>query len=108
MATKNVKKERSTDRILVLKPIEGEKVKSSKGLIDPRLFTGENELHAIQDRQTTLWYFKYRMGGLPEALKQQFTNFPKLLTFATGYFKNRGVEIKEVLDKPQDIFMKEL
>jgi hypothetical protein len=98
MLSHNTNKERSYDRILVLKQIEGQKVKGSTGLTDPRLFTGENKLHAIRNHQTCLWYFKYEMGLLPEPLKTQFTSFGKLLQHAKTYFSKRGLEIVEVID----------
>jgi hypothetical protein len=40
----------SSDRTLVLKPIEGKKPLSSIGATDTRLFTGENTVHAIMDK----------------------------------------------------------
>ena len=39
---------RSNNRTLVLKPVDGKKAASSTGLVDPRLFTGGNNLHAIK------------------------------------------------------------
>jgi hypothetical protein len=89
---------RSDTRTLVLAPIEGEKIKSSTGLVDPGLFTGENNLFAIMDTQTCLWCFKYKRGGLPPALKQRFTSFDRLLEYARNYFRTRGIQIVEVLD----------
>lgn len=91
-------KERSTDRILVLKIIDGKKPTSSLGNVDTRLFKGENKLHAIMDPRTCLWYFKYDSGALPEPLKQKFTSFNKLLEFARAYFVKRNIEIAEVID----------
>lgn len=89
---------RTPDRILVLSIKEGKKPLGSNGLQDPRLFTGENKLHAIMDSQTTLWRFKYDMGILPEPLKGQFTSFKALRQHAEDYFTKRNVEIKEVKD----------
>jgi hypothetical protein len=91
-------KMRKDTRTLVLQQIPGQKTLSSTGLADPRLFTGENKLLAIRDMQTSLWGFKYLMGGLPEPLKQQFTSFHKLYAHGRDYFKKRGIEIVEVLD----------
>jgi hypothetical protein len=96
--TQESSKERNTDRILILKPIEGKAPISSTGLVDTRLFSGENKLHAIQDPTNLLWSFKYESGGLPNPLQQRFTNFTTLLDFATKYFKKRNVEIVEVID----------
>ena len=91
-------KERKSDRILVLKVKDGEKPLSSTGLVDPRLFTGENKLHAVQNPRNLLWSFKYDQGGLPPVLKQQFTNFETLFKHATSYFATRNIEIVEVID----------
>ena len=52
-------KMRSTDRVLVLREIPGQKVRATSGLVDPRLFKGENALHVFMDPATCLWYFKY-------------------------------------------------
>lgn len=86
------------DRILVLGTMEGKKPLTTKGLFDPRLFTGENTLHAVKDAQGTLWRMKYQMGGIPDELRQAFTSFERLLTFAKDYYAKRNVEIKEVID----------
>lgn len=90
-------KERKQDRILVLKVMDGVKPKTGTGLVDPRLFSGDNELHCIQDK-TSLWYFKYKFGGIPEPLKQRFTTFDEALRHATKYFKSRNVLVESVLD----------
>lgn len=86
------------DRILVLGPIEGKRAISSKGLFDPRLFSGENELHAVKDAQGTLWRMRYKMGGIPDELRQAFTSFERLHDFAKVYYAKRNIEIKEVID----------
>ena len=44
-----VSKNKSDDRILVLKVMEGKKTVSSSGISDPRLVTGENRVHAVMD-----------------------------------------------------------
>ena len=87
----------SSDRIIVLEPIPGQKPKTSSGLDDPRLFSGENKLHAVME-PNCLWYLKYEMGGLPEPLKQKFTSFPRALAHVKQYFLKRGVQVKEVID----------
>lgn len=92
------KAERKTDRILVLKVKDGVKAKDSMGNIDPRLFNGENKLHAIKNLKNSLWFFKYEKGGLPEPLKQTFTTFDKLIHHANQYFARRNIEISEILD----------
>ena len=91
-------KERKTDRILVLKVKEGERPISSTGLVDTRLFSGDNKLHAVQDLSNRLWSLKYEMGGVPEPLKEKFTTFDRALHSAKTYFNKRNVEIVEVID----------
>lgn len=91
-------KERSEDRILVLRQIEGQNTLSSSGLIDNRLFKGENRLHGVRNPIDNLWYMKYDTGGIPDPLKQKFTSFADLYRLAKGYFEKRGIEIVEVID----------
>lgn len=93
-----VDKARKTDRILKIRPIEGQKTLSSTGLVDPRIFTGDNNLHAIQDPRNTLWGLKLEAGGLAEPLKQKFKTFDSLLEFVKVYFRKRNLEITEVID----------
>lgn len=90
-------KNRSDDRILVLAPIEGQKPRGNNGIVDPRLFQGEDNLHAVLGPDN-LWSMKYSKGTLPEPLRQRFTTFQRLLDYAEGYFKRRGVRIVEVKD----------
>lgn len=95
-----IKKERmaSSDRILIVRPMAGKKPLSGTGLVDPRLFTGGNQLHAIQDPLTTMWTFKYELGITPPVLKQKWTSFDKGLAFVKNYFKRRNLEIVEIRD----------
>lgn len=88
-------KQRSDDRILVLR--QGDKPKTSAGLVDSRLFNGQNKLHVIKNNQG-LWSFKYEQGGLPEPLKQRFTRFEDALTFASRYFGKRDIKIEAIID----------
>lgn len=88
---------RKSDRILVLKPIDG-KPRTTMGLTDTGLFTGDNELHAIMDQVTCLWHMRYKNGITPLVLKGQFTSFDKLYRYAETYFKKRNIDIIEVLD----------
>lgn len=83
-------------RELKVIPIEGKATISSTGLIDRGLFTGENTLHALMDRQTTLWSLKQGNGILPPVLRQSFTSYSKLYKFAEDYYKRRNIELKEV------------
>lgn len=90
---------KSTDRVLSLAVIDGEKPKSSTGLVDTRLFTGEQELRLTMDPQTCLWHFQYSKSGLlPEALKGQYTGFKAAMKFAENYFKSRNIKITQVKD----------
>ncbi len=91
-------KNKDYDRILELRPIEGATSKSASGAVDKRLFNGENKLHAKMDEQTCLWSFSYDKGVLPGGLSDQFTSFPRALDHAKRYFKNRNIEIVEVID----------
>lgn len=91
-------KSRKTDRVFVLKIKDGTKALSSTGLVDPRIFTGDNKLHAVMDPTNCLWILKYEYGGLPNALKHTFTNFPTLLTHVTRYLESRNIEIENILD----------
>ncbi len=93
-----VSKERSSDRILVLQTMEGEKPLSSMGIIDPRLFNGENKLHAVRDARNSLWSLKYEMGSVPEILKQRFVSFPSLMQHTTKYFNRRNIQIVDIID----------
>ena len=98
MAISPESKMRSPDRILVLKVKDGQNPRTSKGVIDTRLFTGENKLHAVMDQQTTLWTLKYEQGGVPVPLQCSFTSFKALKAHADAYFNTRNIEITEVKD----------
>lgn len=89
-------KNQSTDRIISLVKVEGKNTLSDMGLIDNRLFSGGNTLHAVME-PNGLWILKYDSGSLPEPLRQQFTNFTILMKFLRQYFHKRNIEIKEVI-----------
>jgi len=89
-------KVRSDDRILVLKIIDKKAPLATSGVIDRRLFNGEDNLHAVMNSMDCLWTFKYNTGMLPEPLKQKFTSFSALKRFADGYFNKRNMMITEV------------
>lgn len=91
-------KMRSDDRILVLGIMDGKKPKNSIGLVDSRLFQGDNSLHVRRNPRDSLWYFKYDTGGLPDPLKQSFTSFNKAYRYAEEYFSHRNVKIIRVED----------
>jgi hypothetical protein len=84
-----------TDRVFKLTPRPGATV-ASNGLVDNRLFKGDNKLHAIMDEQLCSWSMKYERGGIPEPLKGNFTSFSKLKETAERYFNSREVDIVEV------------
>lgn len=99
LRAQNIIHNRSPKRQLILKVIEGENaIKSTTGMVDPRLFKNENELYAIMDPSTTFWHLQYKRGHIPEPLHQQWTTFGKLMDFTREYFKRRNVEITEVKD----------
>lgn len=86
------------DIVLVLKPLEGKKALSSTGLMDARLFTGENSLHVTRDPQTHLWGMHMTAGNLPLPLRQKFTSWGKLFNFTKDYLGRRNINITEVQD----------
>ena len=88
---------RSDTRVFKLEVIDGKKPKSSTGLIDPRVFSGENTFFAQKDHRN-IWGFKVKSGGLPEPLKQKYTKFEYLLEHAKKYFESRNMKIVEVID----------
>jgi len=87
----------SSDVILKLRPKDGS-AKNVKGVVDNRLFNGENNLHIKMNPQTTLWTLEYDHGQLPLVFKQQFTGLQKAMTQVRMYYEKRGVEIVEVQD----------
>lgn len=90
---------RSPDRIITLSVIDGEKAKSSTGLIDTRLFTGEQQLRLRMDPESCLWSFLYTNNGvLPEPLKGKYTSFKMGLKQAEDYFRKRNIKITAVKD----------
>jgi len=89
---------RSDDRVIVLAPMPGKSTKSSMGLTDNRLFTGENKLHAIFDGGLRLWHLRYEIGGLPEPLKNRWTRFNDMIKDVTSYFKTRNVQVVKVIE----------
>lgn len=93
-----IKKNRATDVILVLKIIDGKLPLNSLGVMDKRLFDGGNRMHVIQDTQTSLWYFKYDFGAVPEVLKMKFTNFTAAIKHVEQYLAKRNVKIEEIID----------
>lgn len=91
-------KMQTNDRVLVLQAVDGKPVKNSAGIVDSRLFTGQNKLHGVYDERTGLWNMRYETGGLPGALMQKFGTFEQLEDFARKYFATRNVEIIEIIN----------
>lgn len=93
-------KMRGNDRVFVLEPIDGTHPVDVRGMIDKRLFSGENRMHAVRDEGSfNLWYFKYDAGALPQALSgQRFTKFDEATKYLERYFSRRNIKIKEVVD----------
>lgn len=87
----------SHDRVFVLKA-DGDP-KTTKGLTDKRLFTGDNKIHAIRDEGSTfLWYFKFEHGVLPNELQgKRYTKFDLAKSDLERYFNSRNVIIEEVI-----------
>jgi hypothetical protein len=92
----------SDDRVFVFKPAEGKKQLSSTGIVDPKLFTGDNKLVASKEEDTNLWVLKYTDGIVPPVFKQRFTSFSAAMKFAKNYFNKRGFQITEVIDAPKN------
>ena len=86
-----------TDITFKLVPRDGEG-KNTIGLIDRRLFTGENKLHGIVDKQTMLWYLKYDQGILPQQLQQRFTGIRPMVKMLTDYFNKRNIDVIEQIN----------
>lgn len=91
-----VKYNRANDIVFKLKAKEGGA--TFDGLVDKRIFTGENNLHAIMDKQTCLWHLTYDNGTLPAQLKGQYTGFNKLFDTVRVYYGKRNIEITETID----------
>ncbi len=88
----------SNDRVLILRVMEGKKPTTGAGVVDARLFTGENRLHALFDERTGMWNMRYETGGLPGGLQEKFMDFETLVEHARKYYAKRNVEIAEVED----------
>lgn len=88
----------TNDRVIELTKIDEEKsIYSGSGLVDNRLLSGGNKLHAIRG-ENSLWTLKYDRGEIPEALNQSFTTFNKLEWFVSQYYARRNLKIKEIID----------
>lgn len=91
-------KQRKDERTLVLRPMEGKFTKATSGLTDSRIFTGENTVCAVMDPRDCLWSIKYKVGVVPQPLKQKFTSFSALKRHVDEYFGRRNILIEKVID----------
>lgn len=91
-------KMKSTDRIFVLEKIEGLDTKNAKGMVDNRLFTGENRLHAKIDPANCQWYMQYDSGIIPQPLSGRFTSFDKLKSHVEQYYHKRNIKVKTIIE----------
>ena len=88
----------SPDRVIKLEVIDNTLPKTSTGMVDTSLFTGENNIHARIDPQHMMWTVHYEKGAVPGSLKEQkWTSFSKLYKDLELYFKNRNIKITEVI-----------
>lgn len=88
----------TNDRVLVLKAMDGKSAKDSRGIVDSRLFSGENKIHGVYDERTGLWNLRYETGALPGALQEKFGTFKELEEFTRKYFAARNVEVLEIIN----------
>lgn len=88
---------RSDDRVIELNKIDGKHTIGTNGLVDNRLFTGENKLHAAME-PNGLWYVYYDKGFVEPALRVKFTNFPALMKFLVDHYRKRNIQVREILD----------
>jgi hypothetical protein len=84
------------DRVLQLTIKDGFTAATASGMLDNRLFTGENRLHVIKDPESCFWRFKYDSGAIPQTLQQSFTTFRAAFKHASDYYAKRNVEVKEI------------
>lgn len=86
---------RKNNRVLVLERFDPKN--KDHGLVDPRVFTGANNLHLLSDDKG-MWSFKYDRGIPPAPLREKFTDPKSALNHATNYLKTKNIKIVEVLD----------
>lgn len=88
----------SRDRIFKLKAKEGEKVKDPSGITNRGLFTGEVNLHAVQ-QGNGLWTLYMQNGTLPPSLTgSQWTNFNLCHRAVAEYYNKRNIEIVDIVE----------
>lgn len=86
---------KSNDRILLLEKIDP---KGKTDMIDPQVFEGKNNLHAVMDESNCLWSLKYERGLPPEPLRSRYTNFATAYAAAEKYFGMKNIKITQVID----------
>jgi len=99
MAMSTMSNTSSPDRVLKLGVINDKLPKTSTGMVDTSLFTGENNIHARIDGQTMMWTVPLRKRAqCPGPLRTRsglvFLNCTKTLEL---YFANRNIKITEVI-----------
>lgn len=98
LAAREKAKMLSDDRVFSLRPKEGLKPVSQTGAaVDKRLFTGDNNLHAVRDIRKGVWFLRYDNGATPEGLKGEWSEFNMLTGFVTAYFDKRNIEVTSIL-----------
>jgi hypothetical protein len=86
----------SNDRTIKLKVKDGMKPETATGVVDNRLFKGENALHAVR-QETGLWKLRIEHGSLPPVLADsQWTKFQGVVDAVETYFGKRNIEIAEI------------
>lgn len=88
----------TTDRLIVLRPMEGKDPKDAQGNVDKRLFSGENNLHAVYDVNKGWWSVRYDKGAIPGGLDRNWTDLTNTVDTVRQYFAARNVEVVEVRD----------
>lgn len=87
---------RNTDRILVLERIDSKN--KDAGMVDPGVFEGKNNLHAVMDEKTCLWSLRYERGIVPGPLRERYTDFKTLKQQTEIYLRTKNIKITEVKD----------
>lgn len=88
---------RPDDRIFTLKPMEGKKALAANGLVDQRLFTGENRIHVMQN-ESSLWFLRLDNGIVPPGINQLYTSSARAIETMKGYYARRNIAIQEILE----------
>ena len=92
------RKTKLDEREFVLELIPGQQTKTETGMVDNRIFRGENKVFGVHDPQSNLWTIKYHLGKPPATLNQRFTSFERLHAFVEPYYRKRGLRIAKIND----------